>query len=359
MYKNIISLGFNCAVASSLRKYGLRNRDYPFDWGVSILEGILDAINEKFVDFFDESWITDIGDGTYYHSKYKYSFVHDFQDGIWNEMDFQGQMQYVKNKYRRKVSNFLGNLECGETLFVRLIQNLQEAEYIAGNMESIKQILRIDSNSNGNSIVWIGEKLVAAYFRERDIPIYEAEIVWKDGGTGLLLDRNAELKQHLLYGQIDSGKQMRNLLYVQHLQEEREKKLGIEISIRDKIFEIMYDSRKKRLLKDHLQQKEIVIYGANNLGMALGSMLKSMDLHPMYYLDKYKKKVGTYICDREVISLHQAAGYEKPDIIIMAIPYEGASLEEVMDRLRQFFLQSRIEGVDDFLDGIVNETATG
>ncbi|MDE6054661.1 MAG: hypothetical protein K2G55_13055 [Lachnospiraceae bacterium] len=196
------------------------------------------------------------------------------------------------------------------------------------------------------------------YFRERNIPIYEAEIVWEDGGTGLLLDRNAELKQHLLYSQISNDRQMENLLYAQHLQEEKEKKLGVEISVRDKIFKIMYDSYKKRVLKDSLQQKGIVIYGANNLGMALGGMLKNMDLHLMYYLDKYKKKVGTFICGREVVSLHQAAEYEKPDIIIMAIPYEGASFEEVRDRLSLFFIQSRIEGINVFLDSILNEKAT-
>lgn len=357
MYRNIISLGFNCSVAASLRKYGLRNRDYPFDWGVSTLEGVLAAVKEKFADLLDESWITDIEDSMYYHNKYQYNFVHDFQDGIWNEVDFHGQMQYVKNKYRRKVCNFLDDLECGEVLFVRLIQNLQEAEYIAGNMESVKQILHIGPNYNGNSIIWIGEKLVVEYFRERNIPIYEAEIVWKDGNTGLLLDRNEELKQRLLYGQIDSGRQIENLLYAQHLQEEKEKKLGVEISVRDKIFRIMYDSHKKSVLKDSLQQKRIVIYGANNLGMALGGMLRSMDLHPVYYLDKYKKKVGKFIYGREVISLHQAAEYEKPDVIIMAIPYEGASLEEVRDRLGQFFIQSRIEGIGVFLDGIVNEKA--
>lgn len=51
MYNSMISIGFNCAVAAGLRKYGLRNRDYPFDWGVSTIEGVLVAVKEKFVDF--------------------------------------------------------------------------------------------------------------------------------------------------------------------------------------------------------------------------------------------------------------------------------------------------------------------
>lgn len=350
MYNNIISLGFNCATAASLRKYGLRNRDYPFDWGVGKLEGVLTAVKEEFVDFLDDSWITDIGDGMYYHNKYQYNFVHDFQDGIWNEIDFESQMQYVKDKYRKKICNFLEDLETGRALFVRQIQDLQEAKYIIENMESIKKILRIGLNHDSNSVIWIGEKLVAEYFKEREIPIYEAEIEWEDGRTGLLFDRNAELKQSLLYGQIDSSRQMKNLLYTQRLQDEREGRAGIEISFMDKIFRTIYDSQKEKELRDKLQQKNFVIYGANNLGMAFGGMLKNMGLYPMYYLDKYKRKAGTFIWDREVISLRQAAEYEKPDIIIMAIPYEGTSFEEVRIRLSQFFTQSEIEGIGVFLD---------
>lgn len=358
MYSSMISIGFNCAVAASLRKYGLRSRDYPFDWGVSSMEGVLAAVKEKFADFIDESWITEIGDGMYYQNKYKYNFAHDFEDGIWNEIDFESQLQYVKSKYEKKIYNFLEDLEQGHALFIRLVKDLQEAEYIVENMEYIKEILRIGSSYNNNSAIWIGEKSVVEYFKTRKMPIYEAEIKWEDGGTGLLFDRNAELKQRLLYGQIDSGRQVENLLYAQHLQEEKEKKLGFEMSVRDKIFKIMYDSHKKSVLKDSLQQKRIVIYGANNLGMALGGMLKSMDLHPIYYLDKYKKKVGKSIAGREVISLHQTTEYEKPDVIIMAIPYEGASLEEVKDRLGLFFIQSRIEGIGAFLDRIVNKKST-
>ena len=131
MYKCMISIGFNCAVAASLRKYGLRSRDYPFDWGVSTMKGVLKAVKEKFVDFLDESWFTEIGNGMYYHNKYEYNFVHDFQDGIWNEVDFEGQLQYVKEKYRRKIGNFLNDLEDGGALFIRFIQDLEEARYIA------------------------------------------------------------------------------------------------------------------------------------------------------------------------------------------------------------------------------------
>ena len=355
MYNNIISLGFNCAIAASLRKYGLRNRDYPFDWGASTMEGVLAAVKEEFIDFLDDLWITDIGNGIYYHNKYQYSFAHDFQDGIWNEIDFESQMQYVKEKYRKKINNFLNDLKYGRALFIRQIQDLREAKYIVENMEYIKETLRIGSNYNNNSIVWIGEKLVVEYFKEEKIPIYEAEIVWEDGGTGHLFDRDAELKQRLLYGQIDSRQQIENLLYVQGLKEEQEKKLGIEISIRDKIFRTIYNDQNGKILKDKLQQKKFVIYGANNLGVAFGGMLKNIGLYPMYYLDKYKKKAGKFIWDREVISLRQAAEYEKPNIIIMTIPHEGAFLDEVRNRLSNFFVQSKIEGVGAFLDEILNE----
>lgn len=319
------------------------------------MEGVLTAVKEKFADFLDESWIMEMEGGMYYHNKYQFNFVHDFQDGIWNEIDFESQLQYVKSKYRRKICNFLEDLECGESLFVRQIKDLPEAEYIAENMEYVKEVLRIGSAYNNNSVIWIGEKSVAAYFKEREIPIYEAKIDWEDGRTGRLLDRNAELKNNLLHGRIDGVKQAENLLYVQCLQDEKEKKAGLEISIRDKIFEILLNCQKERILKNRLQQTKFVIYGANNLGIVFGKMLKNMGLYPMYYLDKYKKKAGTFIENREVVSLHQAAEYECPDIIIMAIPYAGAALDEVKGRLSQFFSRSRIEGIGVFLDEILGE----
>lgn len=352
MYNNIISIGFNCAIAASLRRYGLRNRTYPFDWGVSTMEGVLTAVKEKFADFLDESWIMEIEDGMYYHNKYQFNFVHDFQDGIWNEIDFEGQLRYVKNKYKKKICNFLEDMELGGILFVRQIQDLFEAKYIVENMEYINEILQIGLNNN--SVIWIGEKSVAMYFKERKIPIFEAEIKWEDGRTGFLFDRNTELKHNLMLGQIDSDQQIKNLLYVQRIQDWKEKKSDIEISIRDKIFRILCDDQKERMLRDRLQQSKFVIYGFNNLGMAFGGVLRNIGLYPMYYLDKYKKKIGSYIDNSEVISLHRAAEYEVPDIIFMAIPYEGPSLDEIISRLKKIFPQSKIESIGGFLDEILN-----
>lgn len=113
-------------------------------------------------------------------------------------------------------------------LFIRLIKDLQEAEYIVENMEYIEEILRIGLHDNNNSVIWIGEKSVAEYFQTRKIPIYEAEIEWNDGRTGLLFDRNPELKQNLLLGRIDGIRQAENLLYVQFLQDEKEKKQALK-----------------------------------------------------------------------------------------------------------------------------------
>lgn len=221
-------------------------------------------------------------------------------------------------------------------------------------MEYVQEVLRIGSTYHDNSIVWIGEKTVVEYFRQKAIPIYEAEIVWEDGKTGLLFDRNAKLKQRLIYGQIDSSMQVKNLLYEQRRKDEEDKKVSIAISVRDRIFRILNDCRMEKILKDRLQQKRIVIYGANSLGMAFVGMLINLGLYPMYYLDKYKKKAGTSVGNMKVIRLNQVVEYDMPDVIIMAIPYEGDSLEVVRSRLGQFFSQSRIEGLGDFLDEILN-----
>ena len=50
-YKNYISLGYFCNVASDLEQLGLRNTSSPFDWVISDFEGVIQAIDNQFSDF--------------------------------------------------------------------------------------------------------------------------------------------------------------------------------------------------------------------------------------------------------------------------------------------------------------------
>lgn len=354
MYKNIITLGFNCAIARSCRKYGLRSRAYPFDWIVTSLKGIIDCIEENFCGFMKEEWIVEVAKGTYYHyyhTRYDYCSPHDFDDGIWNDIDFKGQFEYVKTKYEKRIHNFVEDYRAGNALMIRQIKDLEEAEYIASDLEHIKDVLLINEQGAGNHMIWIGEKPVVEYLKEKNIPVYEAEIDWTDGSTGRLLDRNAALKNMLLSGQIDSEIQVKNLLYVQSLYNERIHRNMTEMRIKDKLLDVMAVSTYRDILKNNLNGRKFVIYGAGGLGWTLGGALYAMGLYPVYYLDKFKKKAGMSLWEKNVITLKQAEEYEKPEKLIIAIPYEGEALESVKSLLGRFF-SCEIEDMESMLDRI-------
>ena len=51
VYKNYISLGYFCNIASDLEELGFRNTSSPFDWEISVFEGVISAIDNRFNNF--------------------------------------------------------------------------------------------------------------------------------------------------------------------------------------------------------------------------------------------------------------------------------------------------------------------
>lgn len=350
MYKNIITIGFNCAGACGCRRYGLRSRDYPWDWGVSTLKGVIMAIDEGFKDFLEKEWIKEIEDGMYYHTKYEYIFAHDFEDGLWNETDFEGQFQYVVRKYQKKIGHFLEDYQ-ESALFIRQIKNMEEAEYIIENFAHIEQTLRI-GDKTGNQILWIAEKEVKEYLESKNILCYEAEIHWSDGSTGYLLNRNMELKSFLLNHQISSEKQVTNLLYAERLQEAKIQKGIIDGRIKAKLIKVLSYSDKKQSLREYMKQKKFALYGAGELGALFGGIMADEEIFPLFYLDKFKKKAGMEIFQREVVTVLLSDKYEKPERILIAIPYEGDIMETVVKRLYNYY-HCEVVNLEDELDRIL------
>ena len=52
MFDLFVSLGWYCAMASSLQSHGLREISGPFDWCQTHLEGVIHFLETEFEDFF-------------------------------------------------------------------------------------------------------------------------------------------------------------------------------------------------------------------------------------------------------------------------------------------------------------------
>lgn len=113
-----ISLGNTCGVAYQLQQLGLRQNAYPFDWLLSQnINGVIDLITSDFSDILnpknivyksltnnfpllDDDWKEE-KDKTLrvVDTKYKLTFMHDFQD--------KSDLENVIIKYKRRCDRFM------------------------------------------------------------------------------------------------------------------------------------------------------------------------------------------------------------------------------------------------------------
>lgn len=147
-YKNCISLGWFCGVASSMGRFGLRSHAGPFDWYYSDLEPVLKLIETDFSDFMvKENLFVDADTPFVFHDK-KYGFVcnHDIQH------DFVTEYEKIYQRYMRRAERFMQDIK-QPTCFIRAVRTEKEASYIEKNGEKIYNIIK-KSNSD-NEIIFL------------------------------------------------------------------------------------------------------------------------------------------------------------------------------------------------------------
>lgn len=121
-YHHYISLGFFYSVALELERIGLRSTSSPFDWCISNFEGVIEAINNRFVDFFNYDYLfqSDKEHQNYLNTKYNIWFYHDFD----KYHTLESQLQEVKQKYDRRINRFYEDIS-EPTLFIRYILTME------------------------------------------------------------------------------------------------------------------------------------------------------------------------------------------------------------------------------------------
>lgn len=157
LYNNFISLGYFCNVASDLEELGFRNTSSPFDWNISVFEGVIDAIDNKFENFmnYEDLIQSQKYPSHYFDPHYKIWFFHDF-----NKYEpLKKQYTNVKNKYNRRIKRFLNNIT-EPTLFFRYIANEDEQKHelrwIEQNSLQIDNVIK--RYNPKNKIIYIGDQ---------------------------------------------------------------------------------------------------------------------------------------------------------------------------------------------------------
>ncbi len=213
-YSNYISLGYFCGVAGDLEKLGLRSTSSPFDWCEASFIKCIELIDTGFNDFmrYDHLLQSTKNREIYMDEEYDFFFFHDFSKYI----PLKDQYDQVKEKYDRRISRFLKNIE-KPTLFFRYICNDQldrvsverynELSWIEENQQYILDVLR--KYNKKNDIVYIGDDQV----RSDKIRIYHTPIDKGDVVSRKPIIHNPELypiaRKYKLEGREDNLKRCR------------------------------------------------------------------------------------------------------------------------------------------------------
>lgn len=122
-----ISLGSTCAPADALRRIGVRNEAYPFDWLRTSVVNVVQCIQTKFSQFLRSPRVC----GNFIVDAYGFQFSHDFktvnlekyqETPIYPEAaiasDWENWLPAIEEKYERRIQRFHTTLADSKVVFV-------------------------------------------------------------------------------------------------------------------------------------------------------------------------------------------------------------------------------------------------
>ncbi len=104
----IISLGFQCQVASQLKKHNLRYEAFPLDWVRTSFHGLCQLLQDDFKDYVNPKYLVLDPEKEYVHNtKYDVHFTHDFprEKGL-IVPHWPNSLTRVSDMYQRRIKRF-------------------------------------------------------------------------------------------------------------------------------------------------------------------------------------------------------------------------------------------------------------
>lgn len=316
MFSNFISLGSACLTASSMSKYGLRSCSGPFDWLVTdSLEWVLHYMENDFEDFLLKDNLERMAE---YPKAFRdkasgFVFHHDY------EYPFEEKYDELKDRYQRRTDRFNKATE-NPTCFLRSVINPDEIEYISREYEYINDVIK--RKNSKSEIIFLIRKDVeltkTVQFRHYIMPgAYTGGVGkvirnWFDGADEFL---------EYCFRNTDVMDLMKNVAFDRkHMETEYQ---FVQLRYWTLLKLVDFDSAHVKL------PKEIIIYGAGNIGKTLYYKIKSQ-CKVKCFVDKVN--YGNSIDGIPVIRLDEVDYREGIAFIITAV-YD---YESICKRIKEY-----------------------
>lgn len=255
-FNNVVSLGWFCGIAMSMKKNGFRSFSGPFDWYFSDLIGILQNIENDFSEFMLKENLQEVTENNLEFKDIKYGFHYNHE--IKQNSTLQHSYFNIREKYKKRIVKFEDMVQT-PTCFIRAIRNSEELQYIRKNYNEILALLK--KYNDNNEIIYIISKEILGNFK--DIPITIFQIEKYDGSSSDTLMRMFEQNVDIckwLNTRVNPKVISKNLLF-------ENEKLLLEKSIYSSRYNLalsLLNFNSKRFSSE--DYSKIIIYGAGKIG---------------------------------------------------------------------------------------------
>lgn len=317
-YENCISLGWFCGCASSLEKLGLRSTSGPFDWYFSDFWAVLEQIENAFTDFMKKENLV--------QSKVNYRAFDDIKYGFYCNHDikesFEEEINEVCVKYHKRAKRFL-NMITSPTLFIRVIRDEKEIDYINNNWKKAESIIK--KYNSKNDIIYAVKK--GLHNLTPSVPSFHLEVseyIMKPYEMRHLLDSSTNLITFL-------SSSFQNQYRAKNLSFDKEKNYyGLILGYVNKCLEESIDGIERAILEGFgtCSNEPIYLWGAGNYGIQIANYLRERNVNVLGIIDNsYTNK--TEINNIPISGFDLAKNYKR---IFIAVANEKSN-EEIVQQI--------------------------
>lgn len=203
-YEYVVSLGSFCGPALELRRYGLREASYPFDWVVINVEALVQVLERRFTGFLQ--WDAMVPHPILPHvvrdSHSCVDFHHDFD----HTRDLEVQCDSVLQRYQRRIDRFYASA-ANRTLFVLYLVSDADYAYLDANFTRLMELLR--GLNPGNDLILIANSNQPSVCGGSSVYLVDPD----EGDTVArrFLAKNRDLRLHLLFLRYPITRRISNL----------------------------------------------------------------------------------------------------------------------------------------------------